>query len=224
MVAEKRKKIPKYIVNPEWAESKGKTVKEMASELMTFPDLQNAYPEDYSLKLPEDGAWIRVNTPPNTLFTVPPFSMWFAVPDPSDKYKNLYRARILTPQGSLWVLPCEYCIIPDIGDFVGMDKEGYYMRFIGDDGGFNADQLFYLRSRGVGKKDAELLLIKAGGLKSQTYCWFECHPVYGVAFGKDWPHPDRCPFAMQVPEKEIEGCIDDYNRKIKKRIKFVNRA
>lgn len=197
-------KIQKYVINPEWSDSAEAIAEkeELKKRLMAFPwtshyEVENAFPEDYGKELPEEGAWIRVNRPPNCEFTVPPFSMWRASRwflDPDSTGLQFKRVKIITPKGNLGIWPHEYCIVKDITEWLG--HEHVYMRMIGEgaESGINPDQLFYIRSRGVSRREAERMLFTQ--VTSQAYCWFETHPAYAQIYGLPWPTPKQCPYAM----------------------------
>lgn len=196
-------KVQKYIINPEWNDSeeaqaeKEEIKNAMLQGLCGLGEIEDAFPEDYGNLLPEEGAWIRVNNPPNCEFTVPPFSMWRAsrwfLP-PNGLGVSYKQVKIITPKGDLGLWPHEYCIVKDITEWLG--HEHVYMRMLGEgaESGINPDQLFYIRSRGVSRREAERMLFTQ--ITSQAYCWFETHPAYAQLFAKPWPSPEHCPFAM----------------------------
>lgn len=202
----------KYILNPEWESSdEAKAEKEAIKEamfsnpLVQMHEIEDCFPEDYGKELPESGAWIRINKVPATEYTVPPFSMWRASRwylDANSLGVTQKRVKIITPKGDLGIWPHEYCIVPDITRWLG--EEHVYMRMLGEgaESGINPDQLFYIRSRGVPRREAERMLFTQ--ITSQAYCWFEVHPAYGRLLGLDWPNKTHCPFAM-----------DDYTGPIK---------
>lgn len=163
----------------------------------TYGEIEDFMPWTVRKELPEEGAWIRVNIVPNTEMVVPPFSQWFATNDFMDVDKfglQIRRVRISTPDGPLWLLPHEYCRVDDIAQWLGREDEGIFMRMMaGEATRVDPEALLYLRSRGIGKADALLMLL--GQIKSPNFCWFEiAPPQYGEQFGKEWPSPERCPF------------------------------
>jgi hypothetical protein len=204
--------VQKYVLNPAWSDSEEalhekETIKNaiLSHPFSRLEEVEDSFPEDYGKELPEEGAWIRVNSSPNCEYTVPPFSMWRA----SRWYLYLdaslapiKRVKIITPKGDLGIFPHEYCIVKDITEWLG--HEHVYMRMLGEgaESGINPDQLFYIRSRGVPRREAERMLFTQ--VSSQSYCWFETHPAYAKLFGIHWPDPEHSPFAML----DFEGVIE----------------
>ncbi len=77
-------------------------------------------------------------------------------------------ARILTPEGNLWLWSVEYtkCDISKYLQFVG---EEYSLSFFGADEGQHVHALHYIMSRGIPKAKAYQLLLPQ--LKSQDICY-----------------------------------------------------
>lgn len=138
-------------------------------------------------EVPEGGAWILVKTPPPTEYTVPPLSIWFAEPWPLDSEQyDSHRVKIVTPRGELGLFPREYSRIEDPGRYYEFIGDGMEIHFFGTgDVGVPELPLFYLRSRGIAKKDAISMLI--GSIKAHGVCWIESDPSICAHFGKEWP-------------------------------------
>jgi hypothetical protein len=140
-----------------------------------------------------DGAWIMVTyPPPSTEFTVPPLSMWFSTPWPQSGIGGypMHRVKIVTPRGTLGVYPHEYSKIDDITKYLPfIGDDGLVIKFFGGVDGLPKDALFYLRSRGISKADAVVMLL--GHVKSHGVCWIEAPPQICAAFGMDWPDAAR---------------------------------
>lgn len=196
--------VSKFILNPEWCATE-EAKDETSNSCWSLKELMDYFPEDYHRGLPEKGAWICVQLVPPTEYTVPPLSMWYALPEsrPCGRAHPRKLARILTPSGSLYLEPHEYLLVEDITTFLGQEDNGVHVRFLGGQVGTAlADQIFYIRSRGISRRDAELMLL--GDIKRQDYCWLEVEPQYGLERNLEWPSPDRCPFAMPFP-RELEA-------------------
>lgn len=191
----------KYIINPDWDKTKeAKEAKEKLIRAMEeFPwttedDMSNVFPEDYGKDLAEGGSWIQIQRPPCTEYTVPPFSIWFATGWPTDNRHPVKRVKIMTPDGELGILPAEYCIVKDITKWFGQEKEGVMMRQINLKPVCDEDKVHYMMSRGIRRKDALMLIIHE--IKDMNFLWFEFAPQYGEYFGKEWPSPEKCSYAL----------------------------
>lgn len=181
------------IPNPAYAESR--TAKEEVLALIQHGE----FFEDYfpHRKVEEQGAWIMVQKPPCTEYTVPPLSIWYAMPwDMTAASKAgiaLKRVKILTPSGELGLFPHEFSVVTDISFYVGKDHEGVFFRTMNDTPVVNYDALHYLMSRGISREEATLMIIEQ--MKDPTYGWFEIAPQYAAWAGKEWPTQAKCPFA-----------------------------
>lgn len=141
-------------------------------------------------QVPEGGGWVLVKDPPMTEFTVPPLSIWFAEPWPmqGERYCS-HRVKIVTPRGDIGLFPREYSLIdrPEIYyKFVG---NGMEVKFFGNEEGVPKDKLFYLRSRGISKKDALVMLV--GEIKSHGILWIETQKEVAMTFCRTWPDESR---------------------------------
>lgn len=195
----------KYILNPDFQESEAD--KKEQRELFwqgpnaSIAEFENKFPEDFDKKLPPEGRWIQVIHPPNCEITVPPFSIWFAVPW-EDNCSSKNRAKIVTPSGSLGLWPCEYAAINDVTKYFGREGEGILLHQMNERPVCDTEKLFYLMSRGVPRRTAILMLIS--DIKDPTFLWLELAPPYGEYFGREWPKPKYCPFATPKEEwKEV---------------------
>lgn len=197
----------KYILNPNYVESEAdkKEAREKFWEgpLANMTEFENTFPEDFGKKLPPEGKWVQIKHTPHTEFTVPPFSIWFALPwEDSAHSKN--RVKIVTPSGSLGLWPHEYMVVEDMTQYLGRESEGILLHQMNDKPVCNVDHLFYLMSRGITRKQAVMMLIN--DIKDPTFLWLEFAPHYGEYFGKDWPSPDFCPFATPRDKWVAENC------------------
>lgn len=164
-----------------------------------IPEYMNCFPSKFGLKLPSDGQWILVTAPPHCQITVPPFSIWFAIPwtmKPDGNGLAAHRVKIMTPAGELGIFPCEYSPVARISEYIGREKEGILVHQMSGDPVVNTDHLFYLMSRGIPRATATMMLIEQ--IKDPTYLWFEIAPPYGEYFGRKWPTRERCPFATPL--------------------------
>lgn len=141
-------------------------------------------------KVPEGGAWILIKDPPNTEYTVPPMSVWFAEPWPHREERlSTHRVKILTPKGELGIYPREYSLIEDPGKYYEFIGQGMEIKFFGNEEGVPKDKLFYLRSRGISKAEALSLLI--GSIKAHGVLWIEATRETVSSFGMDFPPDER---------------------------------
>jgi hypothetical protein len=146
------------------------------------------YPEEYDKELPEDGGWIMVKEVPHTnlAWDVPLLSMWFAVPDNPGGVGRMpngrkpYKVRIQTPGGDLWLYPHEYTVVNDITQYLGMEPD-IEMLSLGGEAVLDEEQLFYLQARGISRTEATKLLLN--DIKSQSFAWFNVHPIYAELLG-----------------------------------------
>lgn len=196
-------RIPKYIPNPEYQGSEEQR-EEAAALAMTLEDYWSMMPDECGCKIPPEGCWIMVKRPPNTEFTVPPFSMWYALEDVRPrKSAGIYRedvglayhlAKILTPRGDLWLWPGEYVPVKDVSKYFEFPEEHIHINLLGGEE-LAPDKLFYIRSRGISKKDAIKMLI--GEVKTQNIAYVTVHPAYARMFGHEMPSKERLAFTEE---------------------------
>lgn len=137
-------------------------------------------------ELPEGGAWILVKDSPHTEYTVPPLSIWYAEPWPMKTTRHdPHRVKIVTPKGTLGLFPREYSRLSDPGKYYEFIGDGMEIHFFGSEEGVPKDKLFYIRSRGVSKKDALALLI--GEIKAHGVLWIEADLQVCATFGMEMP-------------------------------------
>jgi hypothetical protein len=149
-------------------------------------------------EVPEGGAWILVKREIPCAITVPPLSLWFAEPWPMAGRHRVHRVKIITPRGELGVFPHEYSRVADVAKYYEFLGAGMEIRFFGGElQGLPELPLFYLRSRGISKRDALAMLV--GHIKAHGVCWIESTPETCAAFGMAWPHASRL---ATVGEKE----------------------
>lgn len=133
-----------------------------------------AFPDDRGYLIPEEGGWVIVKAQPYTNIPAPPlYSMWFAKPVYTGReFRRILaggrrrkvtwpflKARILTQHGELDLLPEEYVPCSDITKFTEMIDQGVEMHFLGPEPEEYAEQMFYLRARGLGVRQATTLLL-----------------------------------------------------------------
>lgn len=151
-------------------------------------EFRNYFPGDN--QVPEGGAWVLVKESPHTEFTVPPLSIWFAEPWPMQHERHCsHRVKIVTPRGDLGLFPREYSLITDPQKYYEFLGEGMEIKFFGNEEGVPKDKLFYLRSRGISKKDALAMLI--GEIKSHGIMWIETQKEVAMTFCRSWPDASR---------------------------------
>lgn len=157
-------------------------------------------------KLDEEGNWILVKEPPPTEFTVPPLSIWYAMPWPMDGYAckaegrrrrrgektehhQIHRVKVMTLRGALGLFPHEYSRIDDVSKYLEFIGQGMEIKFFGGLDGVPKDALFYIRSRGISKTDAIKMLL--GNIRAPEVCWLETGKEVTAAFGYIWPDESR---------------------------------
>jgi hypothetical protein len=158
---------------------------------------QDYFPGDN--EVPEGGAWILVKKSPNTEYTVPPLSLWFAEPWPMEG-KSIalpHRVRVVTPRGHLGLFPREYSLIGNPERYYEFFGGGMTVHFFGGDlAGVPEPALFYLRSRGVSKGDALKLLI--GRIKGHGIMWVETDREVAKTYVRDGDWPDESRLATSA--------------------------
>lgn len=141
------------------------------------------FPEEAGRVVPDGGCWILVIEPPNTEYSVAPFSFWFAEPWPMDYSGDPTpkRVKIITPSGELGLFPREYRVINEPERYYEFVGNGITLHFFGGEAaGVPEDQLFYLRSRGIAQRDAIGMLIKS--IRTHGVLWMECDSDLAVTF------------------------------------------
>lgn len=145
-----------------------------------------------------EGEWIIVTQPPMTEWTVPKFSIWFAVPsDPSLKHKKypLHRklVSIYSQQGELRLFPREYNVLTRKKLMIYMEflkprpenngVADMTIHFLNPEPSLHSklkEMVFYMRSRGIGIDQAYMMLIDK--IRDPMFCHFEMHPAYVEMF------------------------------------------
>jgi hypothetical protein len=210
--------IPKMIPNPEWtASQEAKLQKQLTMDDMARRGecCEDAFPEDFDRDLPASGAWImllvsvrvgrQVDDRTTKIITVPHLSMWYAMPHVSNmrvmlrpmgkrtrerEFTFLRQAVINTPDGAIHVWPHEYQKI-DITKFLDLcEEDGLFIHYLSDKARVDESALFYLRSRGIAKADAQRMLL--GTLTDSNYCYFTVSPEVAEVFGEGAGMPYLC--------------------------------
>jgi hypothetical protein len=152
-------------------------------------------------EVPKDGCWILIRKSPPTEYTVPPLSIWFAESWPLEgrgKRPQPHRVKILTPRGELGLWPREYSRVKEVEKYYEFLGAGMEIKFFGSETGVPKDKLFYLRSRGIAKKDAIALLI--GSIKAHGVCWIETSREVASCFVREHEFPDPKRLATNLGE------------------------
>lgn len=140
--------------------------------------------------VPEGGAWILVKDSPPTEFTLRPFSIWFAEPWPMENDRwGCNRVKVMTPRGELGLFPREFSVVKDPAKYYEFLGQGITIHFFGKEEGVPKDALFYLRSRGISKRDALCMLISE--IKAPCVLWLETDPKIAATFGREQPEESR---------------------------------
>lgn len=166
----KKRKAPKWILNPKWLPPESQADKLAVIAIMDGGRaMENIFPDAFGKTIATDGEWVLVTDPPSsTPYTVEPFSAWFAFPDPLvTRGVSRYRVKILKPEGELWLWAFEYQPMKDMSSYVA--TEGVIINYLTGSAKVDEMQLLYLRSRGISKEDALIMLMDS--IKSQFYCY-----------------------------------------------------
>ena len=165
------------VVNPEWLEwddarrlRMSEDGMDVALSIGSEPSMY--FPERDGKAIPEEGAWIIVVEEPHTelqaRFRVPELSMWRARPHTlnsgaikvgsgKDAFKAFPKqAVIATPGGDLHLWPHEYIVAND-PMALATDPDST-LHALGGQAVLDEDQLFYLMSRGIPRREAVMLL------------------------------------------------------------------
>ena len=187
------------------------------STLSVFGDSKHPFAaadqfQDYfpgNQEIPKKGAWIMIKQLLPTEFTPPPLSFWFATPWPmehtSRAHRPPHRAKIITPRGELGVFPHEYSLVTDPGkywEFIGTGEMKACFFGLEQRKGIPPDALFYLRSRGISKRDAITMLV--GNIHAHGVLWLETDPKVAAVFGLEWPPESKLATIGKV-ETECEN-------------------
>lgn len=159
------------------------------------------YPEAHDKDLGE-GSWIFVIDPPHTIqsreFQVPLLSLWWARPHVlnSGRFGNRlpYQAVITTPAGDLHLWPHEYTLCREPAPLLG--EEGVEIHSLGGDPVLDEDHLFYLRSRGISRHDATVMLFDQ--IKGGNFCYItfdEATVAMFAGVGTRWGSSVRADYA-----------------------------
>jgi hypothetical protein len=185
----------RFTLNPDYLQSE-EYAREVAREKRALVGigecLEDYFPEDYDKALPEEGAWIML------LMSVhvgkattegKAESVTLPTVSPSGRHGvKRKKAIIQTPQGEVHIWPHEYTVVKDISPYLDMtEEEGVYIHFMHETGGFDADKLLYIQSRGIPRGTAQRLLLPE--LKDPHFCYFTFHPAYSEMFGEGFGTP-----------------------------------
>jgi hypothetical protein len=96
-----------------------------------------------------------------------------------------WQMKIRTRNGDVCIQPHEYNIIEDLSIYLEAVKDGgAFIRYLNEEEtikkGKIADQIFYLRSRGIGFADAIMMI--TGNIKTQNLFYIEFHEEYRKIF------------------------------------------
>ena len=203
--------IPKMIPNPAWAESEeAKIQKQLTMDDCAHRGEcpEDVFPEEYGKDIPEAGAWImlltsvrvgkQTDSKKTKPITLPHLSMWYAMPTVSTarvamhpmrkrrtedrEWAYLHQAVVNTPDGSVHIWPHEYNKI-DITKFLDLcDDDGLFIHYLSDKAQVDEYALFYLRSRGISKAEAQRMLL--GTMTDPNFCYFTVSPEIAGYFGE----------------------------------------
>lgn len=178
-------------VNPEWRawrDRERERVRASAGWLVaSLGHLPGTYfPERDGKLIPDEGAWVVVLEEPNTVlqsrFRVPAMSLWrsrahvletgmVAVSGAGVHEEHRpHQGVIVTPGGELHLWPHEYVIVPDPLALIGLP--GAELHSLGGQPVLDEDQLFYLMSRGISRRDATLMLFATVTAQDYVYVTF----------------------------------------------------
>ena len=137
--AARRRKPARYILNPEHR-TDPEVRRRALDGCQDTEDQWVRFPEVFDREIPEEGAWIIVTKPPHCSYTVPQYSIWYAVPYEGKSYHSsgtlasfpVRLAEIITPSGPLCVYSYEYVIIDNITDYIGKEDEGISIQYLSE--------------------------------------------------------------------------------------------
>lgn len=181
----------KITVDHEWlAEHKKEIIDEMSNEVcFSSTEVESYFPGDFGKDI-GDGAWILVLHPPCTEIKIKKFSIWYAVPsEPSMKHHKypifMKLVSLMTEFGELRLFPREYSIIdlrkylPNLSIRDDNTEPDMEIRYLNSDPRLSdkmKDMVFYLRSRGISRGTAYIMLLDQ--IKDPNFCYFEMHQAY----------------------------------------------
>lgn len=182
--------VEKTIPNPDWLNSEEYREEERKKSALRGECVEDRFPDDYGKQLPDEGGWImllmdvkvgrQIDNERTEHIHVPRLSIWYAMPQ--RERHGLYQAIISTPQGAVHVWPHEYNVT-DIAKWLEFsEKDGLQTHFLSTSGGFDEYALFYLRSRGIPKGQAQRMLLAT--LKDPNYCYFTFVPEVVACFSE----------------------------------------
>lgn len=148
----------------------------------SWHDTVDVWPELNGRWLGRHGRWVCVVDPPDltrvdgTDFDIPPLSVWFAVCDPPSDYpfrsQQPQMARIVTPDGPVWLRPREYTPVERVGSLAQID--GVEAHLLRGTPIVDTDQHWYLRARGIDSTTAAVLLLD--DIAQQDFVWLTVDP------------------------------------------------
>ena len=167
---------PKTIANPEY--EKWLVERRRASMPARGEFDEDYFPAEYDKDITADGAWILMLMTVQVgrkqydgqieHINVPRLSIWYAMP--AKITNGMSQAVIRTPKGDVHVWPHEYKKT-DIEKFLEFSEDdGFNTHFLSASGAFDEYALFYLRSRGIPRPQAQRMLLAT--LKDPNYCYF----------------------------------------------------
>lgn len=170
-------RIKKTIPNPEYQRHVDTLRKNNYDHGRDYP-YEDRYPEESGKKLPEDGAWIillmdvhvgrQIDADTYEGIDIPHLSVWYAMPNMT-RQSALHQAVIQTRSGAVHVWPHEYNLF-SIEKFLPFLGDGFDIHFLAENGAFPEDAMFYIQSRGIGKAEAQMMLLPT--LKDPNFCYF----------------------------------------------------
>ena len=126
--------------------------------------------------------------------------------DAIDTINMEYSMKIRTRTDALTVQPWEYNFI-DLREYLEPVKDGHaFIKHMNMKqqkvSGKIGEQIFYLRSRGIGFTDAVMMI--SGNIKTQTAFYIEMHREYVKHFNHDWERIE----AKRLKHKKKQAAID----------------
>lgn len=167
-------------------------------------NMEMYYPEDYGKSIPKEGCWIMVTDTHSFgksddeksenagVIWIKALSFFFAKPIvknfDSDWMVGQKMAQIITKQGEVLLYPHEYNIVDDIYKYYESFGDGINIIWLNDKAEKevgNPDALFYIRSRGIGLKEAYKMIL--GDIKDPNLLYLECDDQLLEYFNKIVP-------------------------------------
>lgn len=169
-------------------------------------NLEMYYPEDYGKAIPKDGAWIMVldthslakseDRGKSSSIWVRALSFFYAKPIvrnfDADWQVGQKMAQIITKDGDVLLYPHEYNVVQDIYKYYESFGDGINIVWLNEKSEKavgNPEMLLYIRSRGIGLKNAYKMIL--GEIRDSNLLYFEAEDNLLEFYNKRIPPKDE---------------------------------